>query len=259
MEYELYLDVLFLVNFMMDYIILLLSSRILKNQTTYYRILAASLLGAGLTCIVIILALPSILLRFIIFHFIINSLMILVAMKIKTIRDHIKSLISLYIASVLLGGVFHLFSSYVTIGSLFFALAIGSYYLVKWIWFFIEQLGKHNREFYPVSLYLGDKIIKVNALMDTGNGLREPHTNQVVCVIDRQIVEENFYPLEETKIRYIPYQTVGDQGVLLATVLDKLHVGGDKNLWVEHPIVAFSKEKISKQNTYEFILHPELF
>lgn len=275
-EYELYLDVLFLVNFMMDYLILLLSSRILKSHTSYVRILWGALVGAVFTCIVIILAVPSIAAQFVLYHLVINSLMIVIALKTNTLATYLKALISLYIASVLLGGVFQLFSQYVTVGSLFFGLAILSYYLVKGIWIFIEQLGKYNQEFYPIELYIGDKVIKVNGLLDTGNGLKDPISHKPVCILDKAIAEveglTNFKSIETNNSfdesgsnktvgiqHYIPYNTISDEGVLVAITIDKLLIGGSKHKWVDKPMIAFSKECISKNGTYQMILHPQLF
>lgn len=257
MEYELYLDVLFLVNFMMDYLILLLTKRILKSHTTYIRILLGAFLGACLTCIVIVLAIPNVILQFLLFHIIVNSVMILTALMIQTIGEYIKGLISLYIASILLGGVFQLFSQYATIGSLFFALAVTSYYLVKGIWFFVEQLGKYNQEFYPVELHIEGRIIKVMALMDTGNGLREPLSYKPVSVVDKGLIEREDIVLHTQ--HHIPYNTIGDKGVLTAITIEKLHIGGSKNLWVLEPIIAVSKETISSNGSYQMILHPEIF
>lgn len=275
-EYELYLDVLFLVNFMMDYLILLLSSRILKSHSTYVRILFGALVGAILTCIVIVSAIQSRVIVFILFHLVINSLMIVISLRVKTLATYLKALISLYIASVLLGGVFQLFSQYVTLGSLFFGLAILSYYLVKGIWIFIEQLGKYNQEYYPIELYIGEKVIKVIGLMDTGNSLIDPVSHKPVCILDKDIakVEGLTYSQrlnEQDTLResgqkesmfmehIIPYNTISDEGFLVAITIDKLLIGGSKNQWVNKPIIAFSKGAISKNGTYQMILHPQLF
>ena len=51
--YELYVDVLFLVNFMMDYLLLLLVKKMLKCTATHGRVCLGAFAGALLTCIVV--------------------------------------------------------------------------------------------------------------------------------------------------------------------------------------------------------------
>ena len=50
MYYELYIDVLFLVNFMMDYILLLLVRRMLKCTATHGNICMGAMTGSFLMC-----------------------------------------------------------------------------------------------------------------------------------------------------------------------------------------------------------------
>ena len=50
MYYELYIDVLFLVNFMMDYILLLITRRLIKADASYGRVCLGALAGSILTC-----------------------------------------------------------------------------------------------------------------------------------------------------------------------------------------------------------------
>ena len=53
MYYELYIDVLFLENFMMDSLLLLAVNRVLKCGRSYGRIFLGGALGSTLTCLVI--------------------------------------------------------------------------------------------------------------------------------------------------------------------------------------------------------------
>lgn len=256
MEYELYVDVLFLVNFMMDYLVLLLSSRILKINTSYMKIAIGAFTGALCTCIVIIIPIASYAIKLLIVHGVINILMMKIAMPIKGKVDGIKALISLYIASILLGGVAQLFSNYFTLGSLFFALAILSFYIVKVLWFFIENLGVHKQEILPVILYIEDEQIHLKALVDTGNSLSEPLSKKPVSILDKRyayLMESNLKYLE---IKEIPFHTITNKGILKGIEVDRLEINGNKK--INKAIIAFSEEEISKHSTYEMILHPEI-
>lgn len=93
MYYELYIDVLFLVNFMMDYILLLLVRKMLKCTATHGNICIGAMTGSFLTCLVIILPVLHPFLKFILFHVVVNTAMIKAGLKIKDMRNFVKALL----------------------------------------------------------------------------------------------------------------------------------------------------------------------
>ena len=126
--YELYVDVLFLVNFMMDYILLLIVRRMLQCTATHGRICIGAAISSLLTCVVMILPIPYTVVKLILFHVFVNTCMIRVGLKIKSIRSFLKAIIMLYIGSFLLGGIMEVFRPYIRVGSLFLLIAIIGYY-----------------------------------------------------------------------------------------------------------------------------------
>lgn len=58
MYYEVYIDVMFLVNFMMDVLILFSVKALMKMPGSTKRVIAGGLVGSGLSCLVVILRLP---------------------------------------------------------------------------------------------------------------------------------------------------------------------------------------------------------
>ena len=82
-NYELYIDVLFLVNFMMDYILLLLVRKMLKCTATHGNICIGAMTGSFLTCLVIILPVLHPFLKFILFHVVVNTAMIKAGLRSK--------------------------------------------------------------------------------------------------------------------------------------------------------------------------------
>ena len=120
MYYELYIDVLFLVNFMMDYILLLITRKIIKSKISYGNICLGALVGSVLTCVVAAIPVPYTFIKFILFHAVINVVMIKIGLRIRWNRDFLRALITLYISGFLVGGVFSCLDQYVKTGSLFF-------------------------------------------------------------------------------------------------------------------------------------------
>lgn len=186
--------------------------------------------------------------------------MIYVGLRIKTIRSLIKAWILLYAGGFLLGGILESMQQYVTIGSLFLVVAIGGYYMALGIWNFISYIQRWNRYRCEVDLYLGEKRYKVQGIIDTGNHLRDPFTDQPVSVLDHRTAKQFFENEEVKEIRYIPYQSIGKQnGVLPAFQIDKMCVHREEECWIENPLIGVSEEMVSQKRTYEMILNPNLF
>lgn len=260
MYYELYIDVLFLVNFMMDYLLLLLLKKMLKCTATHGSILLGAALGSFLTCIIVILPISYAVLKFILFHMIVNVFMIRAGLKIKNMRVFVKAYFLLYIGSFLLGGVLQALRQYVRVGSLFFAIAVGGYFVVSKIWDYITYVQRINQYQCRVDLYLGEKTCHVKGMIDTGNGLRDPHSNQPVSILDRGVARQFLGEEKLSQVRYIPFHSIGKkEGVLLAMQIDRMCVHGEKDLWLEKPLIGISEDSISAEGEYQMILNPNLF
>ena len=83
MYYELYVDVFFLMNFTMDTILLALLKKALACPVRYGRIIAGGVLGAVLTCVVVIWPCKTTWAKFIVFHGVINVLMLRTGLGLK--------------------------------------------------------------------------------------------------------------------------------------------------------------------------------
>lgn len=260
MYYELYVDVLFLNNFMMDYILLLLVKKMLKCSATHGRICIGATIGAILTCIIIIVPMPHTFIKQILFHFVVNTCMIYVGLKIGTLRSFLKAIMMLYIGSFLLGGIMEAFWQYVRIGSLFLVIAILGYYIVLGIWKFTSYVQRWNQCHCEVELYLGNTKYRIKGIIDTGNGLRDPTNGKPVSVLNRTVVNKILGKEELKNIRYIPYQTIGKKsGVLPAFQIDRMCIYQKEECWVEKPLIAISEEEITVGGECEMILNPNLF
>ena len=82
MEYELYIDVFFLENFMMDHILLLLVRRILKSPATLGNIALGALAGSVLMCVVTVLPPPCPIIKFFLFHGVVSVIMLRAGLRI---------------------------------------------------------------------------------------------------------------------------------------------------------------------------------
>jgi stage II sporulation protein GA (sporulation sigma-E factor processing peptidase) len=256
--YELYIDVLFLVNFMMDYILLLITRKIIKSKISYGNICLGALVGSVLTCVVAAIPVPYTFIKFILFHAVINVVMIKIGLRIRWNRDFLRALITLYISGFLVGGVFSCLDQYVKTGSLFFALAIASYYISSGVLAFLMSLLHFGRYFCQVNLYVGEKTCTARALLDTGNRLSDAMTGKAVSIIDKEVAETLFEGKLPERIRYISYHSIGRKnGVIPIVTIDRMCICGDEDEWIEAPMIGISESTLSSGKEYDMILNPE--
>ena len=260
MYYELYIDVFFLINLMMDYILLQLVTRIVKCPATHGNICIGAVLGAVLTCIVIVIFGGNVFVEFILFHGVINTVMIQAGLRTGWNRTFLKAWIVLYISAFLVGGVMGVLHQYIRSGSLFFALALVGYYTSLSVWNLLRYMAGRAERQRNVRLIQDGKECVVKAVIDTGNCLRDSLTGKPVSIISRKVAFRIFSEGVES-VRYIPYHSVGrSQGAMPMTVLDRMCIlaaGKGVDIWIEKPLVAICEEDITADD-YEMLMHPEL-
>lgn len=251
--YELYIDVFFLVNFMMDYLLLRLTGKMMKCSATHGRIVAGAAAGALCACAAMVIPWINTFVKFILLHAAGSILMVKIGFKIGWDRTFLRACIMLYISAFLVGGVMEYFHQYVRRASLFFALALVGYFVSLGIWELVTYLAGRNIVRCKVRLIKEDREYMAEALIDTGNRLRDPATGKPVSIISARAWEM----LGAKESCYIPYHSVGKpDGVLPAAALDKMCVYGKAPVWLDRPIVAVCED--ITDDDYEMLVHPDL-
>lgn len=255
-----YLDELFLLNFVVDYLLLLASGRLSGEVLRRGRLALGAGLGAGYAAAVF---LPG-------FAFLLHPLCKLGAAVLMVLvgyggsRRLLRvSLVFFAVSAAFGGGIFALQA----LGSRGLALdngvlssamdlrlillsAAGCYVFITLVFC---RAARHAgaRELVPVVLWLDGRRVALTALVDTGNTLTDPATGRPVMVAEGEKVLPLFPPgsaptLEEMRnpvallerlnrqdgwrgrCRLLPYQAVGVEcGMLLALRLDRARVGAE--------------------------------
>ncbi len=263
MYYELYIDVFFLENFMMDYILLMFLKRMLSCSASHGRIALGAAAGAAMTCMVVVLPIPGVLVKTLLFHGFVNVVMLKTGLKIEGGRAFLKAFFFLYLAAILLGGILESLSQYVRIGSLFFALAFAGYFLALRIWSLAEALIRYNQTHCRALLYKEEKSCEVRALVDTGNRLKDRATEKPVSIISRRSAEAlGFSECREDsgKLCYIPYHSIGRKaGALPLFEIDKMRLlRQGKDTQIDRPLLAVCGDEMDS-DSYELILNPDIY
>lgn len=104
MQYEVYLDVLFLENMMMDFLILLAVKKVFPWFCHLWKSSCRFLYRFTTDLCHFIFSMP-VWTRYILLFFLVNSCMTVIGLKIRTFPVFFKAWILLYLASFLLGGI----------------------------------------------------------------------------------------------------------------------------------------------------------
>ena len=122
-----------------------------------------------------------------------------------------------------------------------------------------------DREYVPMEIRHRDVTVRLTALRDSGNCLKDPVTGEQVLVIDADAAarltglrpEQLRNPLETMAagavpgLRLVPYRTVGQPGgMLLAMRFRDVTVGGRKT----SAVVAFAPERIGRGEGYQALI-----
>jgi len=256
--YELYIDIFILVNFIMDYIILTCSKNILKCPATHGSICLGAIAGAFLTGLIVILPIPYNFVKFVLFHGLVNIVMIKTGLRIRQKRKILKAYTILYICSFLTGGIFTYLHQFFRESGMFLIIAAVTYFLVLGIWNYISKLKRFEAEECEVLLRNGKKEVRVRALIDTGNRLKDELTGKPVSIISKDIAMEFGKEIVANEVRYISYHTIGKKdGVMPLFLLECMCLYLEEELWVNKPLVAVSEELFC-EGECKMILNPDV-
>lgn len=255
MYYELYIDIFFLENFMMDCILLFLVNRFMKCGRSFGRIVTGGAVGSLSVCLVVFFSVPAAV-KAVLFYVAIPVVMLYVSMGIQSLSMVIRCVLLLYLSAVGMGGIMFLFRPYIRNVSLFFTAAILGWVLYSGLLKISLACMRKTSGIVEVELYENGEVIRAKALWDTGNMLTDGITGDPVNILDPEFVAEYFHNLHcQRGYRWIPYRCVGKTGVIEAFRIEKMYICQGRR-WVDNPLLGVSAEKISETGEYQIILNP---
>lgn len=256
MYYEVYVDILFVENFWMNAVLLILTAWADHAAVRKRRIVTAAAAGALGACL---LTVNSVWLSGI-FCFLGNLVLALGMVCISFPERHhmaVRTLL-LYAECFALNGVLRYLEQFHRLGGVWFAFFTSISFLflaiVESIW---KKRRRRREQVCSAVLYLDGYQVIVEALWDTGNSLCDPVSGSPVHVLDSMLLNQILENSSKMHLpRYIPYHTISQAGIMDAYVLDamELEMGGER-IWMEHPVVARMPEK---SREYQLILHCDL-
>lgn len=288
-----YLDVVLIENLCMNYIILFATGYILKIKLNHIRLILSALLGG----IYSILAYMQILEIYsnIIMKLILSAVMVYIAYKPKNTKLLAKQIIIFYLISFVFGGSAFALLYFVKPqevlmkngmyigtyplkiallgGIVGFTITVIAFKLVK------NRLSKSDM-FCKIKIFIEGKSVETNAMIDTGNMLKDPITRMPVIIVEKDIlykiipnkildnlekiiggdVPSEIYEEEcveyISKFKVIPFTSLGRQnGLLLGIKASKVITEIDENeQQLKNIIIGIYDKKLSKKDKYSALL-----
>ena len=267
MHYELYVDSLFLVNFVMNLYLLLLVNRSTLRTATRGRLLLGAMVG-GMCGIVPFLLPGPVFLKVGLTAVVSTVGMLLVTFPVRGFRMFMRLLEKLLLYSFCMGGaLLFLVRSLPQLRS-FFTGIFGILGVGGLIFMFLGRFRERknqNDSICRAELICGEKRLQVTALVDSGNSLVEPISGKPVCIVSESVLDR----LRETLspgCRVIPYHSIGKRkGILEGYLLPKLvlELDGIQKSFTQ-VYIAVGPEGISESTDAEaesikMIVNPMLF
>lgn len=211
-----YIDLFFIFNVIMDYIIIMSTNILLKRRTSYIRMILSSLIG-GISSLVLFTSLNKIVIEIVSI-----VIMVLISFGYKGIRYLINNILYMYILSTLLGGIIYLFNIKVS-NSMFLTYLIIIVISIEIMLLYIKENKKMRsiyNNYYKVDIYFKDREkLSLIGFVDTGNNLYDPYKKRPVIIVHNKYIKEDKYIL-------VPYHTINGNGLLKCIKPDIIFIDG---------------------------------
>lgn len=284
----LYIDVLFVLNFVMDLYIFIISAIVFNHSIKKRNLIIGSLLAAGMYClgflVPVLRALPLYL-----YYFCIPVMPISIIFKPSTLKMFMKVFLISHFAAFLIGGA--VFSSYymcLSLGivhslSMLIPILIGgmiclAIYLSST---FIRKRFIMPHFEYDLGLCKGSETIILKGFLDSGNCLYTLSSHKPVSVVpyehmepllteeEKNVIDECLeYGIQETlskvhkemaKMYLIPYESVGcKEGILLGIVVDHMTISKGTYCQVfDKCVIGVAEGQVFRSQNYSALIHPD--
>ncbi|WP_297990869.1 sigma-E processing peptidase SpoIIGA [Anoxybacillus sp.] len=287
-----YADLVWLLNFCFDAMLLWLAAIMLKRRVRLWRLMLAALFGSLL--VLLVFTPFAYMMSHIVTKLIISFFIVWICFGFSRFRFFIENVLAFYFATFVMGGgmvAFHfLLQSELTMyrsGWISHSTSISWLFVVVMfpvLWMLSKaQMGTIREKklrfehIIDVRVTCFGQTVLLKGLVDSGNQLRDPLTNTPVMIVEwqpfahmlpaavLQMIHKCVYtddiPSEwVSRMRFIPYRAVGvEQQLLVAIKPDDVQWLDDKRwMSVNKALIGFSPATLSADGEYKCIVHPHI-
>ena len=205
---KMYIETIFIVNFLLDYMILYGTKKILKRSTKWTRLFLGSCVGS-LTTLILFIPITNIELGII--KGILSILMNWITFGKKDLKN---SILYFYSISIILGGSIYLLD--IQNKKSYLILFLISFLTIKTI---IKEMTKYKEKYpnkYFVRIYYQNKHYDLEGFIDTGNQLISPYKKEKIILVNLNLSSNN--------LLYVPYKALNTRGIIPCIRPDRVEV-----------------------------------
>lgn len=286
-----YIDLIFFENLIMNSIIIYATAILLKIKPKIWRVLISSSIG-GTYAIVIYISKFKIY-ESIILKIILSIIMVYIAFNPQNMRKLWKQVLIFYLTSFVFGGaalylIYFIKPQNILIKNGLFAGeyvikaillgAIMGLVIIKVSIKIIKTKIRPKDMYCRIKIKLNGKEVQTNAMIDTGNLVKEPITNIPVIIVERsllyeilpkeilnnlgEILEGNFNSVSEeiqnqyvSKMRWLPYKSLGkENGMLLGIRVDGVEIEKEDTNKIDKVIIGIYDKSLTKRGEYRALV-----
>ena len=247
MYYELYVDSLFLVNFVMNLYLLLLVNQSMYRTATRLRLVLGAGVGAGLYLVPFLCNGP-VWMKLVIGLAGGTAGMSFTAFHICSIKAFLQIVERLLLYSLLMGGTMLFLIQKIpfirnSMTGICGILGMGAFIFLTFSYW--QEHRKEKENVCHVTLVRGAESISISALIDSGNSLLEPISGKPVSIIEKDTFSR-LWKKEPDFYRAIPYHSIGKKkGIMRGYLLTEIRIELNGVVKTCRDVyVAVSEEKI---------------
>lgn len=258
---RIYVDLVLVLNFVFDLILLLVVAYILRRNVKNYRLILGGIMGS-LSTLLLFLEINS--LELFLFKVLISITMNSISFGYRNIKYTIKNLSYFYLVSIILGGFLYFLNitfSYKNNGLVFYNKGLSANFIFLIIFspiilslysHQVKELKNNYSNYYKVNLSLNNYHLKLNAYLDTGNKLIDPYLKRPVFILNKK---KMIYDINEFKMVLVPYKTITNSGMLRCIIANKMEIKGVGSY--SNVLIGISEEEI-KMDGIDMILNSKI-
>lgn len=257
---RMYVDLIILLNFFLDFILLFSVSMILKRNVSLKRVFLGALTG-GVSILSLFINFNS--LTLFLFKVFISVIMVVVTFSFKSFKYLFNNLVYLYLVSIILGGFLYFVNdelAYKNSGLIFFHTGLS----INWILIivcapiilviYVVQTRKLKSEYakrYEVEItFLNGKRAFITGLLDTGNNLIDPYKKRPIIMINKSLLD-GYNP----RTILVPCVTVNKESMINCFKIKKLVI--NKEVIEDEVLVGISDNNFGIEGV-DCLLHKRI-
>ncbi len=272
-----YADILIVLNFIVDYFLLLATAVLLKRKINSWRAVGGAAVGGVASLYIFLPAMP--IFADIALKIVVCAVMALVTFGFKCARQFLKAFLLLFAVTCSYGGimiaVLRIFGPkgmvinnsvvYFNISPLVLVAATVLAYLIFTVLSVIFRRSAATAAECSVTVFAENEKIEITAIADTGNSLKDTFGKSEVIIADKSVISALFgetdiakNPSLSARFRVVPCSTVSGEGIMEGFRCDGAEISlAGRSITLDRPILAVSKTPL--RDGYNAIINPEIF